>query len=84
MNKNYLKEDMVPRLTATQTNDKRILLTPQQVAEMIGISAGTLAVWRCTKRYPLPYVKFGGAVKYRREDVETFIVKRRVEIEDVV
>ena len=33
----------------------------------------TLAVWRCTGRFNLPFVKVGRAVRYRREDVEAFI-----------
>ena len=83
MNGNYLEEVRMPKSAAAQANSKRILLTPQQVADIIGINKGTLAVWRCTKRYPLPYVKFGGAVKYKPEDVEAFIALRRVDIEDV-
>ena len=34
------------------------LLTPEQTAEMLGVTMGTLSVWRCTKRYPgLRYTK---------------------------
>ena len=32
-----------------------------------------LAVWRCTKRYPLTYVKYGRTVRYRRKDLDAFI-----------
>ena len=35
------------------------LLTPQAAAEFLGMSAGTLAVWRCTKRYDLPTSRSG-------------------------
>jgi predicted site-specific integrase-resolvase len=52
------------------------LLSPIRVAEILGVSVDTLAVWRCTQRYPLPYVKVGRKVMYRREDVERFIVGR--------
>ena len=33
------------------------LLTPKQTAETLGVTIGTLAVWRCTGRYPLPFCK---------------------------
>lgn len=49
------------------------LLTPKQVSEYIGVPVNTLAIWRCTGRVNLPYVKIGRAVRYRREDVERFI-----------
>lgn len=54
------------------------LLTPQQVASILGVSVETLNVWRATKRYQLPYTKIGHLVRYRRNDVETFIEERTV------
>jgi excisionase family DNA binding protein len=52
------------------------LLNPVEVAELLNVSVGTLAVWRCTKRYPLSYVKVGRSVRYRIEDVESFVNAR--------
>ena len=49
------------------------LLTPETVADLLGLTLHTLAVWRCAKRMPLPYVKLGGRVRYRTADVEAFI-----------
>lgn len=49
------------------------LLTPQAVAELLGVSVNTLAVWRCTGRYPLPYRKVGRKVRYEPSEVEAFI-----------
>jgi excisionase family DNA binding protein len=51
-------------------------MTPEEVAEYLGVSSETLNVWRCTKRYNLPYIKAGRLVRYRMEDVETFVVSR--------
>lgn len=39
---------------------------PRVVAEALGVSTQTLANWRCTRRNPLPYVKIGRMVRYRR------------------
>ena len=52
------------------------LLTPLDVAEILGVSPGTLSVWRSTKRYDLPYIKSGRLVRYRQADVEHFIATR--------
>jgi len=52
------------------------LLTKEQVSEILGITVGTLAVWRTTKRYNLPYVKSGRLIRYREEDVQAFINSR--------
>ncbi len=54
------------------------LLTPLETSALLGVTAGTLEVWRCTKRYPLNFVKVGGKVRYRRQDVEKFVEARVV------
>lgn len=54
------------------------LLTPAEVAELLGVTAQTLAEWRSTKRYPLDYVKVGRNVRYREADVQAFIESRKV------
>ncbi|MBB1318155.1 helix-turn-helix domain-containing protein [Shewanella sp. SR43-4] len=50
-----------------------LLLTPAQVAEFLGVTSGTLSVWRCTGRYPLNFIKVGRRVMYRQSDVENFV-----------
>lgn len=54
-------------------SDTHNLLTPDEAADLLGVTVGTLSVWRCTARYPLPYVKVGRCVRYRREDIGAFI-----------
>jgi excisionase family DNA binding protein len=54
------------------------LLTSEQAAELLSVSTGTLDVWRCTKRVHLPYVKVGRAVRYRRADLDKFILENTV------
>ncbi len=50
------------------------LLSEAEAAVILGLkNAKTLAVWRCTNRYELPYVKYGRTVRYRRKDLEAFI-----------
>jgi excisionase family DNA binding protein len=58
----------------------KTLLTPSEVAERLGISIATLATWRCTKRYPLAYVKVGRLVRYRIADLDAFEISRLQEV----
>ena len=50
----------------------------KRAAQILGVTAGTLSVWRCTRRYPLPYQKIGRAVRYRIADLEAFAQSRTV------
>ena len=52
------------------------LLTPDQVAAALGLSHRTLAAWRSSRRNPLPYVKVGSRVRYRRQDVAAWLAGR--------
>ena len=54
------------------------LLTPSETAEVLGVQADTLAVWRTRKRYDLPYVKVGRSVRYRAKDVAEFIERQTI------
>lgn len=66
-----MKRDYAPYQSKRESDR---LLTPHETAARLGLSnADTLAVWRCTKRYPLPWVKIGASVRYRERDVEAFI-----------
>jgi excisionase family DNA binding protein len=49
------------------------LLTRKEAAKFLGLSEGTLAVWKVTKRYPLPLIKVGRLVKYRESDLIKFL-----------
>jgi len=52
------------------------LLSPLDAATTLQVTVGTLAVWRCTGRYSLPFVKIGSKVFYRRSDISSFIESR--------
>ena len=52
------------------------LITPDQVAAALGLSHRTLAAWRSSRRNPLPYVKVGSRVRYRRQDVAAWLESR--------
>jgi len=52
------------------------LLTPKEVADYLRVTTGTLAVWRSTKRYPLPFVRVGTKIFYRASAVREFVSGR--------
>jgi hypothetical protein len=54
------------------------LLDRRQAAAYLGITPHTLAIWACTQRYPLPYVRIGRLAKYRKEDLDAFIANNTI------
>jgi hypothetical protein len=61
------------------TKEMTELLSNKQAAEFLGITPGTLSVWRCENRYPIPYIPVGSKIRYRVEDLQAFLDARRVD-----
>ncbi len=59
----------------TTMNDR---MKADEAAKFLGITPRTLAVWRSSKRYKIPYVKVGSLVHYRRSDLVAFLESRLV------
>ncbi|WP_233460575.1 helix-turn-helix domain-containing protein [Citrobacter farmeri] len=53
-------------------------VTDKQAAQVLGVKTSTLAVWRSTGRYNLPYVKVGRLVRYRIRDLASFLAQRSI------
>ena len=49
------------------------LLTTAEAAQVLGMKPQTLSIWRCTKRYPLRFIKMGGSVRYLMADLVKFL-----------
>ena len=64
--------------TFSMLNTKDQLLTRKEAAMLLGTTVDTLAVWACTHRYNLPFVKIGRLVKYKLSDLTAFIERRTV------
>lgn len=60
----------------TLLNSSRELLDPEHTALLLGITPGTLSVWRSVGRYQLPYVQIGRKIMYRRSDLEAWLESR--------
>ena len=58
-----------PKYPPVQVDDK-------SAAAALGVQANTLAVWRSSGRYRLPFIKVGRSVKYRLSDLAEFIANR--------
>ena len=66
------------KLTMTEFLNRKNLLSNQEAALYLGITPRTLEVWRCTKRYIIPYIKVGRLVKYRPCDLDVFLEERLI------
>ena len=55
-----------------------VLWTESETAAALAVRPGTLNIWRTKRRYDLPYVRVGRAVRYKKTDVEAFILSRTV------
>ncbi len=52
------------------------LLTDDEAAKVLGVTRGTLQVWRSTGRYQLPFVKVGRNVRYLKSNLFNWIRER--------
>lgn len=55
---------------------KQRRMTEQEAADYLGVSPGTLSVWRSTGRYALPFQKVGRLVRYQLADLDAWLEKR--------
>lgn len=53
-------------------------ITDKEASIVLGVKASTLAVWRSTGRYNLPYVKVGRLVRYRIRDLAIFLLNHAI------
>lgn len=54
------------------------LLTPEEVAQRLRVSALTLANWRSAGRGPA-FIKVGRAVRYEESAIEAYIQQQKVQ-----
>ena len=70
------KADEEPGIGKAEASSIPEMMTPQQAAAYLGVKAQTLGVWRCTRRHPIPFVKVGRKVCYRKADLDRFVQQR--------
>jgi predicted site-specific integrase-resolvase len=52
------------------------LVEEKVAAKILGVTPGTLQVWRSTGRYALPFVKVGRLVRYRPSVLKRWLESR--------
>jgi excisionase family DNA binding protein len=52
------------------------LLEEREAASFLTIPRGTLAVWRSTGRYNIPFIKIGRSVRYSRKALQAWLDSR--------
>lgn len=67
----------LPEQGHTEPLNPADLLTDAQVAQLLDVSTKTLATWRSTGRYALPFLRIGARIRYRRQDVAAWLESRR-------
>ena len=53
------------------------LLSPAEAATRLGVQVQTLAVWRTSGRYCLPFIRCGRLIRYKAEDLDAWLESRR-------
>jgi hypothetical protein len=56
-----------------QIKNKEFALSRREAAIFLGMQETTLAMWKSTKRYSLPYIKMGNHVRYKISDLIDFM-----------
>lgn len=54
------------------------LLTPPEAAAALRTTVKTLAVWRCTKRHGVPFIKVGRKIWYDRAALKQYLAAKAV------
>ncbi len=51
------------------------LLTPSQLAEILGVRRGTVYSW-LSRGLDIPYVKIAGSVRFREKAIQEWLMKK--------
>lgn len=70
-------QEQTPPSLPSKTRGLSNLLSADEAAAVLGVTPGTLSVWRSTKRVKIPYYKIGKSVKYKPEDLQEHIAASR-------
>ncbi|VCU72495.1 Helix-turn-helix domain protein [Pigmentiphaga humi] len=68
-------------LAIIRTKQKHKHVRRFQGAGNLGVSPSSLATWACRQTHPIPYVKIGRAVRYRKADLDDFLERNLHQVE---
>jgi excisionase family DNA binding protein len=69
-------------IVSGQITKQKELLNTKETAEFLGISKNTLYEWIVQKK--IPYFKIGRLVKFKREDLEDWLKKKKMEEKEIL
>jgi excisionase family DNA binding protein len=69
-------------IVSEQITKQKELLSTTETAEFLGISKNTLYEWIIQKK--IPHFKVGRLVKFKKEDLETWLKKKKMEEEEIL
>ncbi len=56
-----------------ENNNTSILMTQKEAAAYLGTTVGTLNTWRHYGKNPLPFVRWGNRIRFRKSDLDAYI-----------
>jgi excisionase family DNA binding protein len=69
-------------IVSDQITKQKELLNTRETSEFLGISKNTLYEWIVQKK--IPYFKVGRLVKFKREDLEGWLKKKKMEEKEIL
>ena len=71
--RHILRSEILEKIEQAQSKNKDLMLDRREAAAFLSIKIGTLAMWKSTKRYSLPYIKVGRHIRYKASDLIKFL-----------
>lgn len=68
--------NILPSLIDLGSQPRTALVDDVLASAYLGVTPGTLSVWRCTGRYSLRFIKVGRRIRYRVGDLLDFVESR--------
>lgn len=59
----------------SETTFNTSLMDQKAAAKFLGTTVASLNTWRATGKHKIPYVRFGHCIRYRKEDLDAWIVE---------
>jgi len=67
----------------SETTFNTSLMDQKTAAAYLGTTVGSLNVWRATGIHKIPYVRWGHNIRYRKEDLDAWIIEHLENVQPV-
>jgi len=62
----------------TEKTHVKTVYSVEEAATYLGLAISTLNKWRCYQQEGPAYIKLGKAVRYRKEDLDAYILRAKI------